>query len=61
LWLAALRGGGGFLAVIFVEAPTVHVRIDHFQGSAAGVDLIVMREMRVADHERLRKAFPKDF
>jgi hypothetical protein len=28
-----------------VEAPTVHVRIEHFEGSAAGVDLIIMREI----------------
>jgi hypothetical protein len=45
LWLAALRGGGGFLAVEFGEAPALHLRIQHFQGSTAGVDLIVMREI----------------
>jgi hypothetical protein len=44
LWLAALRGGG-FLAVVFVEAPTLHVRVEHFEGSAAGVDLVVMRKI----------------
>src|SRR5215469_12133319 len=41
LWLAALRGGG-FLAVVFVEARTLHVRVEHFEGSAAGVDLVVL-------------------
>jgi len=33
------------LAVEFVEAPAVHSRVEHFQGAAAGVDLIVMREI----------------
>jgi hypothetical protein len=32
------------LSVEVVEAPTVHLWVEHFQGSAAGVDLIVMRE-----------------
>src|SRR6516225_12075692 len=27
------------------RGPTFHLRIEHFQGSAAGVDLIVMREI----------------
>jgi hypothetical protein len=45
LWLVALRGGLCFLAVEFVEAITIHLRIEHFECSAAGVDLIVMREI----------------
>ena len=36
-------------------APALHLRIEHFQGAAAGVDLIVMREIREAfeDSEQL--------
>ena len=45
LWLVALCGGLGLLAVEFVEAPAFHLRVEHFQGSAAGVDLIVMCEI----------------
>ena len=45
MWLAALRGGLGFCAAEFKETPTFHLRIEHFQSSAAGVDLIVMREI----------------
>src|SRR6516165_4520372 len=37
-----LRGGLVLCAVVFVEAPAVHLRVEHFQGSAAGIDLIVM-------------------
>ena len=33
------------LFVEFVDAPTFHLRVEHFQGSAAGVDLIVMCEI----------------
>jgi hypothetical protein len=35
-------------AVEFIDAPTIHVRIEHFGGSAAGVDLIVMRKIAAA-------------
>jgi len=45
LWLAALRGGRCLLFVEFVDAPTFHLRVEHLQGSAAGVDLIVMCEI----------------
>ena len=33
------------LAAQFIETPTVHMRVEHFEGSAAGVDLIVMRKI----------------
>jgi len=45
LRLVALRGGLCLLAEEFVGAPTIHVWIEHFQGAAAGIDLIVMREI----------------
>src|SRR6516162_11069241 len=45
LWLVAHRGGLGLRAAEFIETPTFHLRVEHFQGSAAGVDLIVMREI----------------
>src|SRR5207249_10223763 len=35
----------GLLAIEFIDAPAVHVRIEHFQGSATGVDLVVMGEI----------------
>ena len=44
-WLAALRGGLCLLAVEFVDIATDHLRVEHFQGSAAGVYLIVMCEI----------------
>ena len=44
-WLAALRGGLCLRAAELIETPTVHLRVEHFQGSAAGVDLVVMREI----------------
>src|SRR5882762_5295440 len=34
----------GLLAIEFIDAPAVHVRIEHFQGSATGVALIVVGE-----------------
>ena len=45
LWLAALGGGFCLLAVELVNPPTFHLRVEHFQGSAARVDLVVMREI----------------
>src|SRR6266700_2837310 len=33
------------LASEFIEAPALHLGIEHFQGSAAGVDLVVMGEI----------------
>jgi hypothetical protein len=33
------------LAGEFMVAPAVHLRIEHFQGPAAGVDLVVMGEI----------------
>ena len=45
LWLAALLGCLCSLAVKLVDAAAIHLRIEHFQGSAAGVDLIVMSEV----------------
>src|ERR1700730_14664564 len=38
----------GLLAVEFIDAVPLHVGIEHFQGSAAGVDLVVMGEIREA-------------
>src|SRR6266446_5124801 len=35
----------GLLAIEFIDAPAVHVGIEHLQGSATGVDLIVMGEL----------------
>jgi hypothetical protein len=35
----------GLLPIELVDAPTVHLWIEHFQGSAADVDLIVMGEV----------------
>ena len=45
LWLAALRGGLCLRAAELIETPPVHLRVEHFQGSAAGINLIVMREI----------------
>src|SRR5215472_10786871 len=45
LWLVARRGGLVLRAVEFEEARAFHLQIEHFQGSAAGVDLIVMRKI----------------
>src|ERR1700751_1880095 len=45
LWLSAPRRGFFLPAGEFIDAPTIHVRVEHFEGSAAGVDLIVMREI----------------
>jgi hypothetical protein len=33
------------LAHQFVKTPALHLRVEHFQGSAAGVDLVVMGEI----------------
>src|ERR1700756_2691074 len=35
----------GLLTIAFKHAPTFHWRIEYLQGSAAGVDLVVMREI----------------
>jgi hypothetical protein len=42
-------------SIEFVDAPTLHLRVEHLQGSAAGVDLVVMREIGEAfeDAEQL--------
>jgi len=46
----------GFLAIEFVKAPTCHCRIEHFQGAAAGVDLVVVGE--IGEHpSRTRNRF----
>ena len=37
LLLEPLAGG-------FVKSPTIHLRVEHFQGAAAGVDLVIMGE-----------------
>src|SRR3984893_425657 len=42
LWFALLLGGLPLPADELVEAPASHLRIAHLQGSAAGVDLVVM-------------------
>jgi len=46
-WFAALLGAQllGLPAGGFIEAPALHLGIEHFQGSAAGVDLVVMGEI----------------
>jgi hypothetical protein len=36
----------------FKDAPAVHLGIEHFQGSAAGVDLVVMGEIGEAFEKR---------
>jgi hypothetical protein len=43
------------LAHQFVKTPALHLRVEHFQGSAAGVDLVVMGEIGEAfeDTEQL--------
>jgi hypothetical protein len=43
LWRGALLGRRCSLAVELVDALALHLRVEHFQGSAAGVDLIIMR------------------
>jgi hypothetical protein len=45
LWLVALGGGLGSVTVELVDAITIHVRVEHFQGAAASVDLVVMGEI----------------
>ena len=35
----------GLLAIEFVDGPALHFGIEHFQGAAAGVDLVVMGEI----------------
>jgi hypothetical protein len=55
LRLAALLGDFSFLASKFQDAPAGDLRIEHFQGSAAGIDLVVMGEIGEAfeDAEQL--------
>ena len=57
LWLVALRGGFCLPAEEFVGAPTIHVWIEHFQGAAAGVDLIVMRKIGKPSRTRNSSSF----
>src|SRR5215472_7048593 len=44
-----------FSPVIFIDAPARHLRVKHFEGAAAGVDLVVMSEIGEAfeDAEQL--------
>jgi hypothetical protein len=35
----------GLLAIELIDAPALHVGIEHFQGPATGVDLVVMGEI----------------
>src|SRR6202011_4500300 len=49
----------GLLAIEFIDAPAVHVRIEHFQGSATGVDLIVMGEFGEAFEDAEQVVVPR--
>src|SRR5207245_11507875 len=49
----------GLLAVELIEAPAVHVRIEHLQGSATGVDLIVMGEFGEAFEDAEQIVVPR--
>src|SRR5882724_10259641 len=49
----------GLLAVEFIDAPAVHVRIEHLQGSATGVDLIVMGEFGKAFEDAEQIVVPR--
>src|SRR5437870_1042407 len=49
----------GLLAVELIEAPAVHVRIEHLQGSATGVDLIVMGEFGEAFEDAEQVVVPR--
>jgi len=55
LRLAALLGCFQFPASQFQDAPARDLRVEHFQGAAAGIDLIVMGEIGEAfeDAEQL--------
>jgi len=55
LWLAALGCGFCLPVVEIIDAPTLHWWVEHFEGSAAGVDLVVMRDIGKAfeDAEQL--------
>ena len=44
-----------------VKTPALHLRVEHFQGSAAGVDLVVMGEIGEAFVNRRRTRTPPDF
>jgi hypothetical protein len=59
---ALLRGAVflGLLAHELIKSPALHWGIEHFQGSAAGVDLVVMREIGEAfkDAEQLFVPLP---
>src|ERR1700730_14747710 len=49
----------GLLAIEFIDAPALHVRIEHFQGSATGVDLIVMGEFGEAFEDAEQIVVPR--
>ena len=49
----------GVLAIEFIDAPAVHVGIEHLQGSATGVDLIVMGEFGEAFEDAEQIVVPR--
>src|SRR5437763_7791525 len=57
LRFAAPLGRLHALARELVEAPAVHSRIEHFQGSAAGIDLVVMGEIGKPSRTRNSSSF----
>src|ERR1700730_13612565 len=49
----------GLLAIEFIDAPAVHVGIEHLQGSATGVDLVVMGEFGEAFEDAEQVVVPR--
>src|ERR1700736_3220072 len=49
----------GLLAIELIDAPAVHVRIEHLQGSATGVDLVVMGEFGEAFEDAKQIVVPR--
>src|ERR1700730_17252687 len=49
----------GLLAIEFIDAPAVHVGIEHLQGSATGVDLVVMGEFGEALEDAEQVVVPR--
>jgi len=49
----------GLPTIIFEDAPTLHRGIEHFKGTAAGVDLIVMSEFGEAFHDTKQVLVPR--
>ena len=51
----------GLLAVELVDAVALHVRIEHFQGPTAGVDLVVMGKIGKAFEDAEQILVPESF